>query len=70
MPRQFNVDAGELLEEQSSQLAAVQRENLILRHQLKDAEKQIDMLEAQLEEREPTAEVAELPKRAVRDTKR
>lgn len=45
MARQFNVDAGALLEEQSAQLANAMRENMILRHQLADAEKQIDALE-------------------------
>lgn len=64
MARQFNVDAGALLEEQSTQLAAAQRENLILRHQLQDAEKQMDALESQLEERDKDdAQVTPMKKR-------
>lgn len=38
----FNVDASELLDEQSKIIASLQKENMILRFQLKDAERQLD----------------------------
>lgn len=42
----FNVDAGELVDELTATIGALQKENIILRHQLKDAEKQIKALKA------------------------
>lgn len=38
----FNVDASELLDEQAKIIATLQKENMILRFQLKDAERQLD----------------------------
>jgi cell division septum initiation protein DivIVA len=38
----FNIDASALIDDLAAQIGALQKENLILRHQLKDAETQID----------------------------
>lgn len=57
MARQFNVDASALLDEQAQQIASLHRENLILRHQLKDAEAQLDRLEGVEDKKAPAEDV-------------